>query len=65
MDHSLQHHRSYIGRPASDLPSPSLVISKSVAAMNIHNLHEDIERLGIGFRPHTKTLKVSADAAFL
>jgi D-serine deaminase-like pyridoxal phosphate-dependent protein len=59
MDHSLEHHRSYIGRPALDLPTPSLVLSKHILEENIKKLHEDVTRLGIDFRPHTKTLKVS------
>ncbi|KAF2008967.1 hypothetical protein BU24DRAFT_88891 [Aaosphaeria arxii CBS 175.79] len=57
MDHSLEHHQSYIGRPASELPTPSLVIKKPVLDANIRRLHDDVDKLGIGFRPHTKTLK--------
>jgi D-serine deaminase-like pyridoxal phosphate-dependent protein len=59
MDHSIQHHRSYIGRPASNLPSPSLIISKPIVEENIKRLYQDVANHGIGFRPHTKTLKVS------
>jgi D-serine deaminase-like pyridoxal phosphate-dependent protein len=58
MDHALQHHKSYIGRPASELPTPSLVIRLPVLRRNIDKLHQDVEKLGIGFRPHVKTLKV-------
>lgn len=58
MDHSLEHHRSYIGRPISELPTPSLVVSLPVLEKNIASLHKDVEELGIGFRPHVKTLKV-------
>lgn len=59
MDYSLEHHRSYIGRPISELPTPSLVISLPVLKKNIAALHKDVEDLDIGFRPHVKTLKVS------
>lgn len=59
MDHSLEHHRSYIGRPISALPTPSLVVSLPVLEKNIAALHKDVEELGIGFRPHVKTLKVT------
>jgi hypothetical protein len=58
MDYSLEHHRSYIGRPALDLPTPSLILSKKTLEENITKLHEDVIGLGIDFRPHTKTLKV-------
>ncbi|KFH44812.1 D-serine dehydratase-like protein [Hapsidospora chrysogenum ATCC 11550] len=49
MDHALQHHKSYMGRLASELPG---------LRRNIDNLHQDVEKLGIGFRTHVKTLKV-------
>ncbi|EED17372.1 conserved hypothetical protein [Talaromyces stipitatus ATCC 10500] len=57
MDVSLETHQSYIGQPASALPTPALVISKPVLESNVKKLHEDIDTLGIGFRPHVKTLK--------
>lgn len=58
MDHSLQNHKSYIGKPISDLPTPSLVINLPVLKQNVDTLHRDVEKLGVGFRPHVKTLKV-------
>jgi len=58
MDTSLETHQSYIGKPVSALPTPALVISKSVLEKNMEALHKDVEALGIGFRPHVKTLKV-------
>ncbi|KAH8701617.1 putative serine dehydratase domain-containing protein [Talaromyces proteolyticus] len=57
MDISLQTHQSYIGKSVHDLPTPALVLSKSVIEKNVNRLHEDVEKLGIGFRPHVKTLK--------
>lgn len=57
MDHSFQHHASYIGRSTAVLPTPSFIISKPVIEANIKTLHDDVEALGIDFRPHTKTLK--------
>ncbi|KAJ4260416.1 hypothetical protein NW762_007155 [Fusarium torreyae] len=57
MDHSLENHKSYIGRPISELPTPSLVINLPVLKKNVDTLHQDVEKLGIGFRPHVKTLK--------
>lgn len=58
MDHSLQSHASYIGRPVSELPTPALILSKPVLERNTQSLLEDVKQLGIGFRPHVKTLKV-------
>ncbi|KAJ5339469.1 hypothetical protein N7452_006197 [Penicillium brevicompactum] len=57
MDYSLENHASYIGRPASELPTPALVLSKPVLEHNTRILLEDVKRLGIKFRPHVKTLK--------
>lgn len=57
MDHSLEHHRSYIGRQISELPTPSLVVSLPVLEKNIAALQKDVEELEIGFRPHVKTLR--------
>lgn len=55
----MEHHKSYIGLPVHKLPTPSLVISLPVLKKNIEALHQNVEKLGIGFRPHVKTLKVS------
>ncbi|KAJ6078662.1 hypothetical protein N7467_008415 [Penicillium canescens] len=57
MDYSLQNHASYIGRPVSELPTPSLILSKPVLERNTQILLDDVKRLGITFRPHVKTLK--------
>ncbi|KAH7163376.1 putative serine dehydratase domain-containing protein [Dactylonectria estremocensis] len=57
MDYSLENNSSFIGKPTSELPTPSFVISLPVLKQNIENLHRDVEKLGILFRPHVKTLK--------
>ncbi|GAQ07661.1 D-serine dehydratase [Aspergillus lentulus] len=57
MDFSLQNHKSFIGRKVTDLPTPSLVLSKPVLERNIKKLLQDVKDLGISFRPHVKTLK--------
>ncbi|KAL4875474.1 putative serine dehydratase domain-containing protein [Aspergillus karnatakaensis] len=49
--------QSYIGKPLSDLPTPSLILSKPTIERNIAQLHQDVKNLGIAFRPHVKTLK--------
>ncbi|KAH6876642.1 putative serine dehydratase domain-containing protein [Thelonectria olida] len=57
MDYSLENYKSFIGKPASELPTPAFVISLPVLKQNIDNLHRDVEKLGARFRPHVKTLK--------
>ncbi|KAH7192730.1 putative serine dehydratase domain-containing protein [Fusarium flagelliforme] len=57
MDYSLENHKSFVGKPISELPTPSLVVNLPVLKKNIDALHQDVEKLGIGFRPHVKTLK--------
>ncbi|OJJ76904.1 hypothetical protein ASPBRDRAFT_190250 [Aspergillus brasiliensis CBS 101740] len=57
MDFSLQSHASFIGRPISELPTPSLILSKPVLERNINRLQQDVQELGLSFRPHVKTLK--------
>ncbi|KAF5678345.1 D-serine dehydratase [Fusarium heterosporum] len=57
MDYSFENHKSYIGKPIAELPTPSLVINLPVLKKNLDTLHRDVEKLGIGFRPHIKTLK--------
>ncbi|KAI1033084.1 hypothetical protein LB504_006529 [Fusarium proliferatum] len=57
MDYSLENHKAYIGKHVSELPTPSLVVNLPVLTTNVETLHRDVEKLGIGFRPHVKTLK--------
>ncbi|KAF4961679.1 hypothetical protein FGADI_42 [Fusarium gaditjirri] len=57
MDYSLENHEAYIGKHASELPTPSLIVNLPVLKTNVEMLHRDVEKLGIGFRPHVKTLK--------
>ncbi|KAH7216694.1 related to D-serine dehydratase [Fusarium oxysporum] len=57
MDYSLENHKAYIGKHVLELPTPSLVVNLPVLKTNVETLHRDVEKLGIGFRPHVKTLK--------
>lgn len=59
MDVSLETIDSYLGRPVSELPTPSVILSKPILESNIQKLSRDVKDQGIGFRPHVKTLKVS------
>lgn len=58
MDYPLEHHQSCLNKPVSQLPTPSLIVSLPTIKRNVNRLHRDVEELGIGFRPHVKTLKV-------
>lgn len=58
MDYAQENYKAYIGRHISELPTPALVVSLPLIKRNIQALHNDVEKLGIGFRPHIKTLKV-------
>ncbi|THC92663.1 hypothetical protein EYZ11_007865 [Aspergillus tanneri] len=58
MDYSLQSYQSFIGRPVTELPTPSLVLSRPILEKNINQLLQDVKDLDITFRPHVKTLKV-------
>jgi len=51
--------KAYIGRSQFDLPTPSVVLKKSVLERNCAKVLESVRGLGIGFRAHVKTLKVS------
>ncbi|KAM6477992.1 putative serine dehydratase domain-containing protein [Trichoderma sp. SZMC 28011] len=57
MDYSLEHPQSYLNKPISQLPTPSLIVSLPTLKRNVDRLHRDVEELGIRFRPHVKTLK--------
>ncbi|KAL0941368.1 alanine racemase [Colletotrichum truncatum] len=57
MDYSLQNHRSFVGSKATELPTPSLIVSLPVVKRNVERLHQDVDKAGVSFRPHVKTLK--------
>lgn len=59
MDYALENYSSFIGKPTSELPTPSFIVSLPVLKQNIETLHRDVEKHGILFRPHVKTLKVN------
>lgn len=63
MDYSLEHPQSYLNKPISQLPTPSLIVSLPTLKRNVDRLHRDVEELGIRFRPHVKTLKVHTNQA--
>ncbi|KAF9878818.1 hypothetical protein CkaCkLH20_03718 [Colletotrichum karsti] len=65
MDYGLENHRSFIGSKACDLPTPSLVLSLPVIQRNVDRLHQDVDKAGVAFRPHVKTLKAKVTRLML
>lgn len=58
MDTPISELRAYIGRPVSDLPTPSVILRQDVLEKNCSRMHESVAAKGLGFRAHVKTLKV-------
>lgn len=65
MDISLRTHRSYFHQHVSQLPTPALVLSLPILKQNIQRLLDDVSEIGILFRPHVKTLKVTTQIVFI
>lgn len=59
MDYSPEQLQAFIGKSALDLPTPSLVLRHDILQANCDRLLSTVKGLGIGFRAHVKTLKVS------
>ncbi|KAL2209677.1 hypothetical protein CC79DRAFT_1271106 [Sarocladium strictum] len=57
MDRALKNQASYIGKPASELPTPALLVNLPVLKRNIDRLYAHVDATGVDFRPHVKTLK--------
>jgi D-serine ammonia-lyase len=58
MDTTRKELESFIGRPASELPTPSLIISRPILEKNCTTLQENVRMAGVKFRAHVKALKV-------
>ena len=41
----------------SSVPTPAALVDEACLARNIERMHRQIDRLGVGFRPHVKTAK--------
>jgi len=54
----------YVGRTLSEIPTPAAVIDRAVARKNCDRMLKATGRLGVAFRPHVKTHKVSCSAFF-
>ncbi len=49
----------YVGKKLVEIPTPAAVIDRAVAAKNCNQMLEAARALGVEFRPHVKTHKVS------
>lgn len=52
----------FLGKRVEDLPTPVAILDERVLHRNCELMLKATEVLGIGFRPHVKTHKVSVDA---
>lgn len=52
----------FIGKRIEDLPTPAAILDERVLHRNCEFMLQATKVLGIGFRPHVKTHKVSVDA---
>lgn len=50
---------AYVGKRLADLEAPAAVIDAAVVRRNCAYMHDAVRTLGIGFRAHIKTHKVS------
>lgn len=50
-----------MGKRIEDLPTPAAILDERVLRRNCERMLQATETLGIGFRPHVKTHKVSVD----
>lgn len=51
----------FLGKRVEDLPTPVAILDERVLRRNCELMLQATEALGIGFRPHVKTHKVSVD----
>ena len=50
--------KDLVGESLLDLPTPVAVVDRSIVKRNCEQMLEACNRLGVAFRPHTKTHKV-------
>jgi hypothetical protein len=58
MDQTVEEIRAYIGRPISELPTPSIILDKAVIENNCRVMLDNVKDKGLALRAHVKTLKV-------
>src|SRR5918992_4926931 len=49
-----------VGAPVSELDTPALLIDLDILESNIRRMAETFREYGVGWRPHTKAIKVPA-----
>lgn len=53
----------YVGKSIHDVPKPAVVLDKARIARHCQSMLTAAETLGVGFRAHVKTHKVSLSAS--
>jgi len=61
-DTALAHH--FLGRKLADVQAPAVVLDAAVVRRNCKLMLDTARELGVGFRAHVKTHKVSLNDAF-
>lgn len=59
MDIPVERLKSFVGRSAIELPTPSLVLNQNVIRDNCETVLRIVKDMKLDFRAHVKTLKVS------
>jgi D-serine deaminase-like pyridoxal phosphate-dependent protein len=59
MDVTPEYLQGFIGRPAIELPTPSLILSRNIIEKNCDTVLELVQSMNLDLRAHVKTLKVS------
>ena len=62
-DTALKHH--FLGRKLADVQAPAVVLDAAVVRRNCKLMLDTARELGVGFRAHVKTHKVSFLCGFL
>lgn len=58
-DSHLRDH--FLGKRIEDLPTPAAILDEGVLRRNCERMLQATKTLGVGFRPHVKTHKVSVE----
>ena len=51
----------YVGKDLADVPKPAIVLDVAKARRHCHDMLAATKALGVAFRPHIKTHKVSSN----
>jgi hypothetical protein len=55
--------RFYVGKNVNDVPKPAVILDKARIGRHCQTMLDSVDALGLGFRAHVKTHKVSLMSA--